>query len=543
MPPYDTPIHGPYDPDYMPFWKEPQEAIQADDVREIVVLKNSRAGYSENMCLVPLRWIFAQAPARCMYLTGDQVSGERFMQERIKRGMRASAETAAAMRGARETEHEIQTDAMDFRVSWPRAKQAFKQDGWEIIFCDEVDTWPEWSADMARKRCDTYPFHTLVFGSSIDPARRGALEKSPILALYGQTDRREWRMPDPATGEAFAFRLGGPDTPDGIKWAPDCRREDETWDLERVRATAHYVTPSGTRIDEADRMAVVRAGAWQPTAVGSPGRRGYRVTQLMVPFGSGAFGEIAAAFLGAKQRGNMALRTYFAEYWADVYVAERDDADEGALAHRERDYAPGSAMFGVPESETEDQRAQFVILTADVHRDWFQWVARQWREPGESALISHGKATSFEEIEAAADRHNAYRVFMDNHYAGRRMEVLDYCAERGAIALLGDDKLAMPYRMQEVDPYEGKRGAGRTTVKQYTWNTHEFRGRLLAAIRGETPQLWAVYRGIERDYVRQVTSTELRDGVWLTKPGQSQDHIFDCEVMQFVAAAILGVCR
>ena len=78
---------------------------------------------------------------------------------------------------------------------------------------------------------------------------------------------------------------------------------------------------------------------------------------------------------------------------------------------------------------------------------------------------------------------------------------------------------------------------------QYTWNVHEFRSRLLAAMRGESALLWAVYGGVERDYVRQVTSTELRDGIWQTKAGQSQDHIFDCEVMQFVAAAIMGLCR
>lgn len=541
VPSYDTPIHGGYDPDYMPFWKEPQECIQDDSVREIVILKNSRAGYSENMCLIPLRWIFAQSPRRTMYLTGDQISAERFLQERIKRGMAAADECRVAMKGSRQTEHEIQLATMDFRVSWPRAKQAFKQDGWETIFCDEVDTWPEFAADMARKRCDTYPFHTLIFGSSVDPARKGAADSSPILSLYGQTDQRCWFLPEPGGDGWFRLELGGPDTKHGIKWDPKAKREDGRWDVAAVRETAHYITPGGAVMREADRMDVVRAGQWRATADAAPERVGFRVTQPMVPFASGSFGSVAAAFVGAAHGGSVALRTYFAEHWGEIYIAERDEVDENALVNRVRHYRRGEPFFAQDDA---DQRAVTTIMTIDVHRDWFQCVVRQWREPGESALVEWLSVPSFEEIDAIFDRTKSFAMFFDNHYAMRRMEVLDYCAQTGAYAMLGDDHIKLPYTLTHVDPYEGRRGGGKgDTVRQITWNVHEFRSRLLAGIRGETSRLWAVYEGIERDYVRQVTSTELRDGVWATKSGQSQDHLFDCEAMQQVAAAYLGVCR
>ena len=85
-------------------------------------------------------------------------------------------------------------------------------------------------------------------------------------------------MADPETGNGFAFELGDGKGA-GLRWDKTARREDETWDLEIVRASAHYITPDGTRIDEADRMAIVRAGHWQPTASGAPGRRGYRIVQ------------------------------------------------------------------------------------------------------------------------------------------------------------------------------------------------------------------------------------------------------------------------
>ena len=544
---YDTPIKGVYDPEYMPFWKPVQDWFRDDAVREIVVLKNSRCGYSENACLIPMRWIMAQAPARTMYLTGDQTSGERFYKERIRRGNRLSPEVAKAWSGAQVTEHEARLRGMDFRLSWPRSKLAFKQDGWEVIFCDEVDTWPEFAADMARKRCDTYPFHKIVFGSSIDPARAGGIAASPILALFAETDRREWMMEDPKTGRRFRFEFGKADGASGIKWPEDAKDAEGEWDLMRVRNEAWYQTPDGTRISEAERVAVMRTGQWQPTAVGYPGRVGVRVVQPMVPFASGSFGNLAAEFLSAKRRGNVALATYFAEYWACGYEQESDEVEAAELDNRSQRYKRGEKFYGpdVLPGDTTDEKPNVVLtlLTFDVHRDWLQWVVRQWKEPGHSALVDWGEASGTAEIDQLAERHGVYAVLFDNHYEHRRMEMLDYAAESKSIPLLGSDNIAIPYQLTQVDPREGKRGHGAATVNQYTWSTNEFRMRLIMAMRGETAYRWSVYKGIESDYVKQVTSTELKAGKWQTKPKQTQDHLFDCEVMQFVAAGIAGVCR
>ena len=46
-PRYDTEYKAPYDPEYMPFFKEPAECVNDRDVKECWVLKCSRAGASE----------------------------------------------------------------------------------------------------------------------------------------------------------------------------------------------------------------------------------------------------------------------------------------------------------------------------------------------------------------------------------------------------------------------------------------------------------------------------------------------------------------
>ena len=102
---YDTEWKGVYSADYMPYWKEPVEAAVDPDVREVWVLKCSRAGGSENLLLNLLRYGVACDPQPTLYLGGKIESVERFAQERIVRGMKLADSTDEAMREARVTEH------------------------------------------------------------------------------------------------------------------------------------------------------------------------------------------------------------------------------------------------------------------------------------------------------------------------------------------------------------------------------------------------------------------------------------------------------
>jgi hypothetical protein len=60
-------------------------------------------------------------------------------------------------------------------------------------------------------------------------------------------------------------------------------------------------------------------------------------------------------------------------------------------------------------------------------------------------------------------------------------------------------------------------------------------------MRGETMQKWYVYRHPERDYVRQVTAEQKQEGEWKLREGHPHNHLFDCEVLQLLAATIDGV--
>lgn len=538
-PNYDTPIHGPYDPEYMPYWKEPAECLTDNSVREIAILKATRAGGSENVLLNAIRYAVAVRPQPTLYVTSDQLSAERFMEKRIKRGMRCAVQTARALRQAQSTQHDIAFPSMDFRVSWPRAKQAFKQDGWALLLADEVGTWPEYSADMARRRTDSYPFPHIVFLSSPDPAQRRPSDEDPIFIEWRNGDMRRWRCPDPAGGW-FTFEMGTSGGP-GLHWAKEAKRDDGTWDYDKVAATAHYITPGGARIENSQRMATVRAGHWEQTnAAAKAGCRSYHVNSFMVPFKSGDFGEIAVAFLKAKAAGSTAMRTfvyeYLAEPWAESIEAANDDALLKRCAKYERGMPPAIALFNVPKPSQ-------VFVTVDVQKAHLWALAREWYDGGDSGLLDYGYFIAWEQIEELANRFKAVRVGVDCGYATRAGEVYEYALKAKAIPLRGSDSLDMPVKELIIDPWEGKRGQGTSRILTYVYSADVFKSLLMDMMRGESRQRWALPEGVPMEYILQAGSEEKVDGVWRTKRGRSANHLADCETMNLVMAYLARIYR
>jgi hypothetical protein len=552
-PSYETPLKGPYKVDVAPYTKQLLDWCQDPEVREIVVRKCSRAGVSEAV-LMWLRWIVSVSPMPTYYLTADQLLAERFMKSRIKRGWAVCRDTWRKYKEAQSTEHDIRFAGMDFRISWPNAKGAFKQDGWAAIVADEFSTWKEFAADMLRKRAGTYRFHTIFMLSSPDPTRRGA-ETDPIISEYEATDQNLWTMKDPKTGTPFVWEFGGVKDPHGLKW-PDDARDAETgqWDLERVRTEAYYLTPDGTRIENDERVSVSADGVWVPSNDKAPTHvRGAWIVGPMVPFLDGDFGVLAYRFLEAKRKGGKALRSYFYENWADVGdMPNSDTIAHTNLRGRELEYVKGSPFFDCPGIVVPDNAVKGLFLTADVQKYHIWWVTRWWMYSGErceTGLESWGNAANFTDLNSIIDAAKPNAIGIDIGGWGKSRttgeihprfgEVVDFCADTGAIALKGSDSMKGDLHFYDnMDPTEGRKSNSRHGAKysRLEWNTDIMRGKLLSAMRGETPFAWHVYRMPERDYVRQVMSTEKVDGEWRTRKGFTDDHLFDCEAMQFALA-------
>lgn len=555
-PNYDTPIHGPFDPEFMPYWKEPAECFDDPSVSEIWVRKAERIGGSENLILNPMRKTVAIAPKRVLYLSSDQVSTERFFDKRIKLGLETSDATEEKLKRARALGHEIYFEDMDLITTWPKAKGGFKQMGYGEIYVDECSLLPNTSAGLVRKRTDTYTASTIIFLSSPDAEQKRSSKDDPIFYEMDNTDQRLWHMPDPKTKKPFRFEMGGRDCRYGLKWDEKAKRADDTWDLRRVRNSAHYVTPDGTVIKEAKRLAVVGRGWWIPTNTeGTPGKRGYILNSFHSPFKNGDFGQIACAFLEAKRAGPEQLRAFMYTYLAEPWSETRDTAEDTVLRLRCRDYDKAGLL-----SECEQEvsggdiykriyiaKKKIVLGSVDVQKNHEWFVFREWIEGGDSGLIDYGYAIPFDDIEKKTVEYKAARVGIDSPY--RQIEVYEYALRFAAWPMMGRDNLSLPWLERFVNPREGRRGAKMeegeedTRLRTFEFNTDIFGTILLNMIRGESRQAWCLYKNVENDYARQAVSMEKVDGVWSKKRGHPQNHLWDCEVMQVVMASVYGFYR
>ena len=550
---YDTPLKGPYDPDFLPYWKPVAEWITDNSVKEIIVLKSSRAGASENLLLNAIRYAVGCRPQPTLYVTGDQASAERMMHNRIKRSMSCADSTRKAYRAARATEHEIQFPGMDFRVTWPKSKQAFKQDGWALILCDELSTWPEWSMSMARRRTSSYPFAHIVAISSPDPNQRRGSEDDPIFAEYEQGDQCKWMMPDPgAKGERFVFEMGTPSSAWGVKWDPAAKREDETWDYDLVERTAHYITPGGHRIEESDRMNYVRKGELVPTNPNAKkGVRSVHINALYTPFSDCTFGAVATAFLKAKAAGPIHLRSWVYEYMAEKWQDDVPDfiKDEEIYAC-ERHYERGESFTTAPDLAEEYQGDEVArVLTVDVQKDHVWWLVSEIASiSGDVGIIDFGRAEikvgdKWDKLAEVSERYAPAQAFIDAGYAGRRLEVWDVCASsptESVIPCIGRANIRKPVESSWIDPYEGARFSRRAykggKIRELQWNPDEFKPKAQDSLVGVGSLRAHLFKDPPRELIKQLIAEEFVGGKWQLRRGHRENHLWDCLVMAFMAS-------
>jgi hypothetical protein len=265
------------------------------------------------------------------------------------------------------------------------------------------------------------------------------------------------------------------------------------------------------------------------------------MNQFLLPFEFGSFGHIAVNFLESKQKGPASLRAFVYETLAEEWKQDVERAYDDAMIKREHDYQRGGEF----KHDIINTRG-YVFVTVDVQKLHMWYVIREWFPGGHSRLIDWGSAAAWADISNLADKHKAVNVFIDNTYPKRSQEVYEISLQYKFVPVIAKDSLqAMPFVYREVDPYEGTtRQRASSRVATYVWNPNVFKPLVLDMVNGESVCQWWVWKGIEREYVRQVLSEECTsDGVWQTRRGYTQNHLWDCEVLQLLAATISGVHR
>jgi phage terminase large subunit GpA-like protein len=545
---YETELKTRYSAGYLPYFNEIQEAITDREVSEIWVLKNSRAGATENCLLNPIRWAVSRGGYHILFISGNEDSAIDFFEKRIKDGLKLCRSSKAKLsKAVRNDRTRVYFSDGNLTVTWPRNKMAFKASGYNLILADEVSIWGEYSTDMLRKRGDNWAFSKIVGVSSPDPQQKRPSESDPIFIEYGTGDMRRWHCQSPRQGGDFVFEMGNQDSPHGLKWDQSAKREDGSWDFDRVYETAHYVCPDGDIITNDRRMEIVRRGRWKPTATKPVrgGVRSYHVNSFMSPFKSGDFGNIAVAFLKASSRGPVGLKTFVYEYLAEPWYGEKQTIEVDSVEQRKGSYRHGQRLLTVPAYEYLSRRPSQLILTTDVQKDRFICVVREWFDGGDSALVEFAEVQGFRDIAALRAKHNVKWSFIDLGYSERRNEVLEQCLYgeiKGTIPMFGRDTLKEFHAVNKAyDPFEGTAKQGRTKMVMVTFNPDMGKHILARLMDGTDSHQWLIPSDIAGEYVRQITAEECIDGAWVKR--HRENHALDDENMQLVAACVLGIFR
>jgi len=263
-----------------------------------------------------------------------------------------------------------------------------------------------------------------------------------------------------------------------------------------------------------------------------------------------------------KKRGNIEpLKQFLQKRGAQVWTAEDDRPVVNLLAadYSRADYADGQKI--------ENEVTRF--LTVDVQQDHFWALVRAWTTSGTSKLVWFGKVLTYEGLVDLQKRLGVRDnlVFCDSGYESGT--VYEYCSRvsrydssgwlwnSGWTALKGSkqERFAhVPPNGKKVDrffspPVKILAASGKH-CRLINWSNLIAKDKL-THLRAAGPDVWAFPSDVGPEYMKQIVSEVKRDVVdKATKaitqryvPLYRDNHAWDCEAMQVVAASITHILR
>lgn len=548
--------------------EEPLAAYQSEHVREITIragIQTMKTLFVEACSL----WAIANEPGPMMWTHQDDASAKEHVKSRYRGLMRACAPVAALLpRGHDTSTLEIYFGDFFLIVNGANPNN-LQSKSIRHKFNTECWLWKSGLLTQARRRVSAYERDGL---SKVVNESQGSLADDDFDKLWHEGTREVWAVPCAGCGqrrplEFFARLDGDAEKRAGVVWDAAARREDGTWDEERVRASARYVCPAcgHEHPDTARTRAAWNAGgAYTPPRAGAdPRHRSFTWNALTVD----SFAKLAAEFTAAaefKHRGVLQpMKDFYQQRLALPWRAEEQEVLTVQTITLS-DYTLAQ-VAAEPLRKIEAEAARFATL--DRQRDHFWLCVRAWRADGSSRLLWWGKVLTVEQAEEIRARHGVepQLFFEDAQYD--TPQVYGDCVRFGWTALHGTGEEAFTHRLTKdrkvqrfYSPIKWSDVNGQR-LRYMFWASEPVKDMLMALRQGRSHR-WELPADVPDGYkvqlgfpmpgpdgqVRQRGGDVKRERInkqtgrpewrW-TKAGPN--HAWDCEAMQVAAALALQV--
>jgi phage terminase large subunit GpA-like protein len=265
-------LSGPYRTIRTPYWREPMQALSPrSTVQRVVLMKGAQLGATE-LALNTIGFYLRHAPAPILYVGPTMLMAARFSRQRLSEMIALSPSLAELMttpRGGERTNSMLMKSARNgalLLLTGANSASSLRALPIRVLILDEVDSYPGDvgsegdPVDLAIARTESYQSQRKILCISTPTVR----DASRIESLFQGTDKRRYHVKCPTCANAIVL-------------------EFEQLYLEGDRAL-YRCQVCGAGIEEREKLPMIEAGCWCPTASCSPETRGYALSQLYSPW-------------------------------------------------------------------------------------------------------------------------------------------------------------------------------------------------------------------------------------------------------------------
>jgi phage terminase large subunit GpA-like protein len=360
---------------FVEYLRDVMDQATAPSVTRLAVMKAHQVGASEALYNV-LGYHMQHQPSPMLLVMPTADAGQAVAKERIGDLIRSCPAVGAIVQSKRSpgplaapesTLNMILFPGGFLAIGGANTPNTFARAAVRLAIGDDCDRWPPVvgeegdPADLLANRTTSFHDGRALFVST------PTMKRGRIDSLYAGSDQRRFHVT-----------------------CPNCRRADWiTWnDPAHWRVVYDEHNPKTARLEcgrcghvvrEPERMALVRAGTWRPTAAtATAGQIGFHIPAMLSPFVT--LHGLVERWLDANQRGRESLRTFvntsLAEPWEDEDRAIRIGAADGLMQQRE-------GYDAVPMA------ASWITASIDVQDDRFELLFCGWGARDEAWVLHH----------------------------------------------------------------------------------------------------------------------------------------------------------